>query len=89
MALRADALLAALGELVENAEDLRPAAQVQVPDPPQLRLSQEMLPRDAFFGRTEDVDLTKAAGRIAAEMLTHTRRGSRRRCRANASTRPC
>jgi arginine/lysine/ornithine decarboxylase len=69
-AVSAAALLHALGELVDNAADLRPAAQVKVPDPPQLRLTQEMLPRDAFFGRAEQVDLAKAGGRIAAEMLT-------------------
>ncbi|MEU2517086.1 ornithine decarboxylase, partial [Streptomyces syringium] len=28
------------------------------------------LPRDAYFGPTEDVPWQKAAGRIAAEMLT-------------------
>jgi arginine decarboxylase len=29
-----------------------------------------MLPRDAFFGRTEQVGWQEAAGRITAEMLT-------------------
>ncbi|MFF9066075.1 hypothetical protein ACF09E_12035 [Streptomyces sp. NPDC014891] len=29
-----------------------------------------MLPRDAFFGPTEQVDSAAAAGRIAAEMIT-------------------
>ncbi|MFF4829251.1 Orn/Lys/Arg family decarboxylase [Streptomyces sp. NPDC001312] len=29
-----------------------------------------LLPRDAFFGRTEEVPVDKASGRIAAEMLT-------------------
>lgn len=63
-------LLTAVRELVENVDSIRPAATVEVPDPPRLRLSQDMLPRDAFFGRVEQVDLPKAAGRIAAEMLT-------------------
>ncbi|QLE75448.1 hypothetical protein FGW37_31135 [Streptomyces rectiverticillatus] len=42
----------------------------EVPDPVELRLEQVMLPRDAFFGRTELVPWEKAAGRVAAEMLT-------------------
>ncbi|GAB2888160.1 hypothetical protein GCM10027074_65710 [Streptomyces deserti] len=29
-----------------------------------------MLPRDAFFGPAEDVPVAKAAGRVAAEMIT-------------------
>ncbi|WP_435845836.1 hypothetical protein [Streptomyces exfoliatus] len=29
-----------------------------------------MLPRDAFFGRTEQVPWEKAVGRVSAEMLT-------------------
>ncbi|MFF0431709.1 aminotransferase class I/II-fold pyridoxal phosphate-dependent enzyme [Streptomyces sp. NPDC004327] len=65
-----DRLLAALGELVEAAGQLRPAADVDVPDPHQLRLEQVLLPRDAFFGPTEQVPIGKAEGRIAAEMLT-------------------
>ncbi|MFI2608226.1 aminotransferase class I/II-fold pyridoxal phosphate-dependent enzyme [Kitasatospora sp. NPDC018619] len=63
-------LLDALAELVAVADTLRPAARVDVPDPAQLRLEQVMLPRDAFFGPTEQVPVAKAAGRIAAEMLT-------------------
>ncbi|RKE17341.1 aminotransferase class I/II-fold pyridoxal phosphate-dependent enzyme [Streptomyces sp. TLI_171] len=66
----ADALLHGLTELGALAAGLRPARQVQVPDPGGLRLEQAMLPRDAFFGPTEQVPIEKAAGRIAAEMLT-------------------
>jgi arginine/lysine/ornithine decarboxylase len=44
--------------------------RVEVPDPAQLRLEQAIGPREAFFGRTEQVPVSKAAGRIAAEMLT-------------------
>jgi len=29
-----------------------------------------MLPRDAFFGRTEQVPAERAAGRVSAEMIT-------------------
>ena len=63
-------LLAALEELVAVTGELRPTPAVEVPDPPQLRLEQAMLPRDAFFGPTEQVPLEKGGGRIAAEMLT-------------------
>jgi lysine decarboxylase len=33
-------------------------------------MEQARLPRDAFFGPTEDVPLNRAAGRVAAEMIT-------------------
>jgi arginine decarboxylase len=49
---------------------LRPAARVDVPSPSRLRLEQAMLPRDAFFGRTEQIPAERAMGRISAEMLT-------------------
>ncbi|MFE9429202.1 aminotransferase class I/II-fold pyridoxal phosphate-dependent enzyme [Kitasatospora sp. NPDC006697] len=65
-----DRLLRGLTELARIAEDLRPAPGVHIPDPWDLRLEQALLPRDAFFGPTEQVPLEKAAGRIAAEMLT-------------------
>ncbi|MFF7454686.1 aminotransferase class I/II-fold pyridoxal phosphate-dependent enzyme [Kitasatospora sp. NPDC008115] len=63
-------LLAALEELTDVADRLRPGPAVDVPDPRDLRLEQVMLPRDAFFGATEQVPIGKASGRIAAEMLT-------------------
>ncbi len=43
---------------------------MEVPWPAKLRLEQAALPRDASFGRTEQVSWEKADGRIAAEMLT-------------------
>ncbi|MFF7727030.1 aminotransferase class I/II-fold pyridoxal phosphate-dependent enzyme [Streptomyces sp. NPDC008001] len=64
------ALTRALEDLVRNAASLRPARTVAVPDPPELRLEQVMLPRDAFFGPVEHVPRDEADGRIAAEMLT-------------------
>ncbi|MFF2147020.1 hypothetical protein [Kitasatospora sp. NPDC058190] len=66
----ADTLLRGLAELVQAAPGFPPVPAVHVPDPPQLRLEQAMLPRDAFFGPTEQVPIDKAAGRVAAEMLT-------------------
>lgn len=41
-----------------------------MPSPGELRLEQVCLPRDAYFGETEDVPASAAAGRIVAEMLT-------------------
>lgn len=63
-------LLAALRALSEHAVELRDAPQVAVPTVDELRLEQACLPRDAYFGSTEDVPLDAAVGRIAAEMLT-------------------
>jgi arginine decarboxylase len=43
---------------------------VEVPSPGELRMVQARLPRDAFFGPAENVPLSEAAGRVAAEMIT-------------------
>ncbi|WP_055490728.1 aminotransferase class I/II-fold pyridoxal phosphate-dependent enzyme [Streptomyces sp. TP-A0356] len=64
------ALLEALDDLVRHAGNLGPAEKVEIPDPAQLRLEQVLLPRDAFFGRVEQVPWQQAADRVAAEMLT-------------------
>ncbi|MFF3073387.1 aminotransferase class I/II-fold pyridoxal phosphate-dependent enzyme [Kitasatospora sp. NPDC057904] len=66
----ADTLLRGLAELVQAAPGFPADPPVLVPDPPQLRLEQAMLPRDAFFGPTEQVPIDEAPGRVAAEMLT-------------------
>lgn len=66
----ADVLLAALRDVAAHVSDLRPAREVEVPGSAQLSLEQVLLPRDAFFGRTEQVSWESAAGRITAEMLT-------------------
>jgi arginine decarboxylase len=63
-------LLTALRDVTAHVKEMRPAQQVEVPDPPQLRLEQVLLPRDAFFGRTEQVPWEKAVNRVSAEMLT-------------------
>ncbi|PZT70241.1 ornithine decarboxylase [Streptomyces sp. SW4] len=63
-------LLSALKDLAAAAPGLGPAPEVAVPSPSGLRMEQVMLPRDAFFGPTEDVPLDRAAGRVAAEMIT-------------------
>lgn len=63
-------LLAALKDLAHAAPDLPRAPRVEVPEPAELRLAQAVLPRDAFFGPTEDVPVSAAAGRVTAEMIT-------------------
>ncbi|MEU9237515.1 aminotransferase class I/II-fold pyridoxal phosphate-dependent enzyme [Streptomyces subrutilus] len=66
----ADALLTALTDLAAHTTELRTGRPVRVPPPPRMRLEQAALPRDAYFGPTEQVPWDKAHGRIAAEMLT-------------------
>jgi arginine decarboxylase len=61
-------LLRAVAELVKA--DLPRPRPVDLPDPADLELRTEMLPRDAFFADTEQVSVADAAGRISAEMLT-------------------
>ncbi|MDN0198995.1 aminotransferase class I/II-fold pyridoxal phosphate-dependent enzyme [Streptomyces sp. S.PNR 29] len=63
-------LIAALKDLVRAAPGLGSAPRVDVPSPSELRMEQAHLPRDAFFGPTEDVPVSRAAGRVAAEMIT-------------------
>ncbi len=66
----ADILLAALSDLARHAPRPRTGQPVHLPAPGELRPEQAALPRDAFFGRTEQVPWERARGRIAAEMLT-------------------
>lgn len=63
-------LLAALRELAEAAGGLPKPPQVYLPDPAELELETVMLPRDAFFGRYENVPAEQAVGRVCAEMIT-------------------
>ncbi|MEU9966641.1 aminotransferase class I/II-fold pyridoxal phosphate-dependent enzyme [Streptomyces malaysiensis] len=64
------ALLTALRDLAGHADELRPAPEVAVPAPGELRMAQSCLPRDAYFGSVADVPLARAAGRVAAETIT-------------------
>lgn len=66
----AKVLVAALADLADHADDLRPAPAVDIPSPRELILEQAVLPRDAFFGPAEQVPIAEAEGRVAAEMLT-------------------
>ncbi|RFS87224.1 ornithine decarboxylase [Actinomadura spongiicola] len=61
-------LLTALGDLRDHIDDLQNAPKVNVPSPEELRLELVVLPRDAFFGPTEQTP--DPVGRISAEMLT-------------------
>ncbi|MFH8993013.1 aminotransferase class I/II-fold pyridoxal phosphate-dependent enzyme [Streptomyces sp. NPDC017940] len=63
-------LLRALTALARAASELPRPTRVEVPAPAELRLEQVLTPRDAYFGTVEDVPLTKAEGRVAAEMIT-------------------
>ncbi|MBW8481118.1 aminotransferase class I/II-fold pyridoxal phosphate-dependent enzyme [Actinomadura parmotrematis] len=63
-------LVEAIRDLARRAGELPDPPAIDVPAPRDLRLEQAVLPRDAFFGRVEQVPLEEAAGRISAEMLT-------------------
>jgi arginine decarboxylase len=63
-------LLEALQALIEAAPTLPEPPQVTLPSPSDLELETVILPRDAFFGPTEDVPRSEAAGRVAAEQIT-------------------
>jgi arginine/lysine/ornithine decarboxylase len=52
------------------AADLPAPHPVDLPSPADLELATALLPRDAFFAETEQVDAAKAVGRVSAEMIT-------------------
>jgi arginine/lysine/ornithine decarboxylase len=64
------ALVAALRDLVDAAERMKRPPRVDLPRPEDLELRTVMLPRDAFFGETEQVEVGRAVGRVAAEMIS-------------------
>ncbi len=82
-------LLSALRDLARAARDLPEAPRVEVPSPDGLRMEQALLPRDAFFGPAEDVPVSEAAGRVAAEMITPYPPGIPAVCRASGSPNRC
>ncbi len=63
-------LLDALEALVEGADGIERRPPVRLPRPSALELEQAMLPRAAFFAPVEHVPAERAAGRIAAEMIS-------------------
>jgi hypothetical protein len=68
-AVTADLLLDALTDLT-RASDLPGTAPIKLPLLEDLDLETVMLPRDAFFTRTQDIPVTEAVGRICAEQVT-------------------
>jgi arginine/lysine/ornithine decarboxylase len=63
-------LLSALADLADHADQLPPRRRVSIPDPTQLRLSQDLDPRRAYFSASESVPPDKAVDRVVAEVLT-------------------
>jgi arginine/lysine/ornithine decarboxylase len=66
----ASVLVDALRDLTKAAERMKRPPAIDLPRPDGLELRTVMLPRDAFFGETEQVDVDKAVGRVAAEMIS-------------------
>jgi arginine decarboxylase len=67
-----DRLIDALRRLVEAAPSMEHQAPVDLPAPRSLELESVMRPRNAFFGRVEQVPVADAAGRVAAEIVSPT-----------------
>jgi arginine decarboxylase len=63
-------LVDALHDLARRHGEIEPSPRVRIPALEHLDLETVMLPRDAFFGRTESVPADEAVGRIAAELAT-------------------
>jgi arginine/lysine/ornithine decarboxylase len=63
-------LLGALEALVDGADAMERRTPVRLPEPRALELEQAMLPREAFFAEVDHVPAERAAGRIAAEMIS-------------------
>ncbi|WP_329414935.1 PLP-dependent transferase [Streptomyces sp. NBC_00704] len=63
-------LVDGLRALVEAADSMERRPPVRLPAPSTLELEQAMLPRDAFFAEADHVPADRAAGRIAAEMIS-------------------
>lgn len=66
----ADRLLEALHAWRSAARSFPAPQPIRLPSPDELQLETVLLPRDAFFGETEMVPASEAAGRIAAEQIT-------------------
>jgi len=66
----AGVLIQAITALCEAAGGLPRPRAVDLPSPGELELETVMLPRDAFFADTEQVDVADAVGRVCAEMIT-------------------
>jgi arginine decarboxylase len=63
-------LVDAVTRLVQCVDQIEPAPSVQLPSGGTLELPTVMRPRDAFFADVEQVPLSDATGRVAAEMVS-------------------
>ncbi len=63
-------LVDAMRRLAGEHDEIERPPPVALPEPRALELESVMLPRDAFFARTEQVPVDQAAGRIAAELAS-------------------
>jgi arginine decarboxylase len=63
-------LVSALTEWSSAAPGFDKPSPIDLPSPSELQMETVVLPRDAFFGRTEMINASRAAGRVAAEQLT-------------------
>lgn len=63
-------VIGALADLARSTAQLPPKPTVDVPEPGELRLKQDLKPREAYFAKIEDVSTEQAAGRVSAEMIT-------------------
>ncbi|MFI9387704.1 aminotransferase class I/II-fold pyridoxal phosphate-dependent enzyme [Kutzneria sp. NPDC052558] len=66
----ASVLVESLRELTKAAERMESPPAVELARPEDLELRTVMLPRDAFFGETEQVAVDDAVGRVVAEMIS-------------------
>lgn len=63
-------LVDSLNRLVAEAHTIEKQPVPQLPAPGALELETVMLPREAFFGKVEQIPITESEGRIAAEMAS-------------------
>jgi arginine decarboxylase len=55
---------------VDEHDSIEAQPPTKLPQPGSLELETAMLPRDAFFGRVEQVPAEQASGRIGAETIS-------------------
>jgi arginine decarboxylase len=65
-----DRLVRAVRALVDAHRDADGSHIPKLPSRPEIRSESVMLPRDAFFAPTENVQFKEAVGRVSAELVT-------------------
>ncbi|NAZ85562.1 aminotransferase class I/II-fold pyridoxal phosphate-dependent enzyme [Kineococcus indalonis] len=63
-------LARSLRRLAAEAGDLERQPATRLPSPGSLELQNAMTPREAFFGRVEQVPIAEAVGRVVAELVS-------------------